>query len=239
MKLLVSNLSVRTTLRGSTTAFPTYYFRTTFNIPAVQSGMSLLVSNLIDDGAVFYLNGQELNRVWMPPGNIAYGSFANRTAEVYEDGWSIFSVGGHLLQSGTNTLAIEVHQVNSSSSDVVLASLWTAVYSGPSPLSITNQPSSQVVAEGAKHCSHASVWKVARANTSGSKCRALQPSLSPTATTPSLSFLSPLRGVDDGEYFVTVSNMFRPGHQCHRHLDHHFDPASDYLATTHPDCLRR
>ncbi len=129
------------------------------------------------------------------------------TAEVYEDGWSVFSVGNHLLQPGTNILAIEVHQVMSSSSDVVLASLWTAVYSGPSPLSITNQPSSQVLTEG-----QSTVLTVGVEGGAGEYqwFKMQGASAVPVAygNTPSLIFLSPLRGVDDGEYLVTVSNMF-------------------------------
>src|ERR1043166_9732069 len=38
----------------------TYYFRTTFNVTNAPIITSLTFSNLIDDGAIFYLNGAEI-----------------------------------------------------------------------------------------------------------------------------------------------------------------------------------
>ena len=34
---------------------------------------------LVDDGAVIYLNGEEVRRIGMPDGPIQFGTFANRT----------------------------------------------------------------------------------------------------------------------------------------------------------------
>ena len=44
----------------------TYYFRTHFNFAGSTQGVSLTFSNLIDDGAVFHLNGREVARVNLP-----------------------------------------------------------------------------------------------------------------------------------------------------------------------------
>src|SRR5207237_10168142 len=41
----------------------TYYFRTHFNLPAGHSNLMLAASTLLDDGAVFYLNGSEAARL--------------------------------------------------------------------------------------------------------------------------------------------------------------------------------
>src|SRR5678815_62472 len=38
----------------------TYYFRTRFNFAGNPRGVALTFSNIIDDGAVFYLNGTEI-----------------------------------------------------------------------------------------------------------------------------------------------------------------------------------
>ncbi|MBK7999117.1 MAG: hypothetical protein IPK15_10495 [Verrucomicrobia bacterium] len=56
---------VRTPLVSSS-ANVTYYFRSSFNVPANFTATSLQFSNLIDDGAVFYVNGREVARYNMP-----------------------------------------------------------------------------------------------------------------------------------------------------------------------------
>src|SRR6267143_2554511 len=55
---------------------PTYYFRTHFNFSGNSAGVTLSFSNYIDDGAVFYLNGFEIQRVRMPasPASITYST---------------------------------------------------------------------------------------------------------------------------------------------------------------------
>src|SRR5262245_9593856 len=48
------------TVAGSVTS---YYFRTTFQFSGSTAGLSVYATNLIDDGAVFYLNGTEVFRL--------------------------------------------------------------------------------------------------------------------------------------------------------------------------------
>lgn len=116
----------------------TYYFRTTFTVSDAAPILSLTFSNLIDDGAIFYLNGVEVQRVGMSNTNITYTSLAGRsvgTATTFD----VFSIGGDLmtnLVTGDNVLAVEVHQVNATSSDVVfgtalLASTNVSLTRGP------------------------------------------------------------------------------------------------------------
>src|SRR5580765_6477394 len=50
-------------LSNSRGAITTFYFRAHFNLPAGHPGLVLVASNLLDDGAVFYLNGAEAARV--------------------------------------------------------------------------------------------------------------------------------------------------------------------------------
>jgi hypothetical protein len=61
------------------TSFPsnnklTYYFRTTFDFPDDPTEFGLLLTHMIDDGAVFYLNGIEIVRVRMPAGSIGFNT---------------------------------------------------------------------------------------------------------------------------------------------------------------------
>lgn len=96
----------------------TYYFRSRFNFTGNPAGALLRLSSVIDDGAVFYLNGQEIHRLGMPQGAITSSTFASRTVgdAALEGPVQVAATG---LRPGENVLAVEVHQVNSSSSDVV------------------------------------------------------------------------------------------------------------------------
>jgi len=97
----------------------TFYFRTRFTLPQKPQGAQLQLRLLIDDGAIIYLNGQELYRIGMDAGAAAYAAFANRNIPdaAYE---GPFIVPGDALVAGENVLAVEVHQVNAGSSDIVM-----------------------------------------------------------------------------------------------------------------------
>jgi hypothetical protein len=99
-----------------------YYFRAHFNVPAVPVGAQMTLSHVIDDGAVFYLNGAELGRFNMPAGPIAPNTPATNTvSDATIVGPTNLPI--NRLVPGENVLAVEVHQVNAGSSDIVLAGL--------------------------------------------------------------------------------------------------------------------
>jgi len=96
-----------------------YYFRTRFNLASVPIGTALELSHAIDDGAVFWLNGQELTRTNMAAGAVAHDTFASAlvgNAELV--GPAVFGTDSLLV--GENVLAVEVHQENLGSSDIVM-----------------------------------------------------------------------------------------------------------------------
>ena len=96
---------------------PTYYFRNRFNLDDV-SGFELEASLIVDDGAVVYLNGTEVFRVRMGSGNVTFGTFATDTVTNAQlEG--PFSLPASALVPGENVIAVEVHQTNATSSDVV------------------------------------------------------------------------------------------------------------------------
>ncbi len=91
----------------------TYYFRTHFTLTNAPAGAVLTFSNRIDDGAVFYLNGVEIQRVRMPgtPTNITYSTLATSTPSGGDaTGWDVFGISVTNAVIGDNVLAVEVHQ---------------------------------------------------------------------------------------------------------------------------------
>ncbi len=109
----------------------TYYFRTHFDYTGDVAQASLQLSTVVDDGAVVYLNGQEVDRLGMPGGTITSSTFASRTVgnAAYEGPFNIPT--GALLQ-GDNVLAVEAHQANLNSSDIVLGAVLDVQYGGSS-----------------------------------------------------------------------------------------------------------
>jgi exopolysaccharide biosynthesis protein len=113
-----------------------YYFRTHFNFSGATDGFALLFTNYIDDGAAFYLNGREVQRVRMNPGPIGYADFSSgcpiNSCEATADVPDVFRISGDALTNlveGDNLLAAEVHQHDSTSSDIVFGSTVALVRS--------------------------------------------------------------------------------------------------------------
>ncbi|WP_420577393.1 T9SS type A sorting domain-containing protein [Ekhidna sp.] len=110
--------------------FPTTYFRKSFeNVDA--SVYALRIGLRRDDGAVVYLNGNEIVRDNMPTGTIDYLDFASGAeGGADEDTYFIFEVDPSDLIVGTNYLAVEIHQANGTSSDISFDMYLEAVQAG-------------------------------------------------------------------------------------------------------------
>lgn len=102
----------------------TYYFRKEFEFQGDPAATTLVMNGHIDDGVVFYLNGQELSRLHMPAGPIDYLTAATRSNNGVAFDPMVLSGSG--LVQGTNVLSAEVHQVRTTSSDVVFGVRLTA-----------------------------------------------------------------------------------------------------------------
>lgn len=97
----------------------TYYIRAPFNVPADQAGQPLTIEMQRDDGVVVYLNGAEIGRDTMPDGPV--DSSTRASAFIYgsaEAETITFTAPGDLTRSGSNVLAIEVHQADPNSIDL-------------------------------------------------------------------------------------------------------------------------
>ena len=97
----------------------TYYFRTTFTYTGKLTGVTMTVDQVLDDGAVYYLNGKEIGRSGMPAGTVSFATAAERTTGDAVEELSVITTNGSALVNGTNVLAVEVHQCNTGSSDLV------------------------------------------------------------------------------------------------------------------------
>jgi hypothetical protein len=100
----------------------TYYFETDFVLTAGQAASlsRLDLTHLIDDGAIFYLNGVEISRYNMPAGAVTPATYATPgVATAAMVGPVAVNIPAGTAVSGVNRLSVEVHQNNSTSSDIV------------------------------------------------------------------------------------------------------------------------
>ena len=97
--------------------YPTYYFRHQFEVSEPSNLKPLVLRLLRDDGAVVYLNGEEIARGNMPDGKVEHGTFARSTTPS-ESGFYVHDLNPNKLVAGKNIIAVEVHQADAESSDV-------------------------------------------------------------------------------------------------------------------------
>lgn len=105
-----------------------YYFETEFNVSANQlaEDTRIELSHLVDDGAVFYINGVEFYRIGMPTGVITSSTTATASIGNASEVRGI-EIPSNLIQAGTNRLSVQVHQRAAGSSDIVMGAEVTAV----------------------------------------------------------------------------------------------------------------
>ena len=106
-------------------------FRHRFQWNGSTDGVILRATVMVDDGAVIYINGSEAARLRMNSGTITFATSANATVgDAVEE---TLTLPANLLVQGENTIAVAVHQVNTTSSDVVFGLKLDAVTSAPAP----------------------------------------------------------------------------------------------------------
>ncbi|HUR45351.1 MAG TPA: Ig-like domain-containing protein [Candidatus Saccharimonadales bacterium] len=99
--------------------YPTIYFRHTFSVTNRQNITNVALRILRDDGAVVFLNGVEVLRSNMPESLSVYGTWsAVPVAGSEENTFFAAAIPPALLRSGTNVMAVEVHQSDAGSSDL-------------------------------------------------------------------------------------------------------------------------
>ena len=104
---------------SATNKYRTTYFRKSFQVANPAAISTLTLSLMRDDGAVVYLNGTEVARSNMPTGTISYTTLASTAITgTGESTYYNYTISPSLLLTGTNVIAVEVHQVTASSPDI-------------------------------------------------------------------------------------------------------------------------
>ena len=124
-----NNNIVTTSERGDTDSRNiTFYFRKEFNFSEtitdsfskIGKRLSLQLGILRDDGAIIYLNGQEIVRDNMPDGEITWNTLAlSSVVGTSESTYYEKSIDSNIkLKPGKNVIAVEVHQISPGSGDL-------------------------------------------------------------------------------------------------------------------------
>lgn len=96
-----------------------YYFRKSFVVTNLAGITTMMLGLNRDDGAVVYLNGTELMRDNMPSGPVSFDTLAATDfSGSAETNVFMYSVPANLLTTGTNVVAVEVHQGRTNSTDI-------------------------------------------------------------------------------------------------------------------------
>ncbi len=99
----------------------TTYFRLNFEIKPgdLFNADSLLLEAVVDDGALFYVNGTEVARYNMPSGAIDYQTYSSTIISGSDESrWNPFIIPSNLLHTGVNLIAVEIHNRDNVSSDL-------------------------------------------------------------------------------------------------------------------------
>ncbi len=109
----------------SGTQVTTTYFRRTFDLSAAEAAATSLAMNMLfDDGYVLYINGVEVDRLCMNAGTVTYSTWANTTigtsGTYTQNSYAtrLLTIPEGLLRAGSNTIAVEVHQIHATSTDL-------------------------------------------------------------------------------------------------------------------------
>ncbi len=88
-----------------------YYFTQQFNVDNAAQAGQLELQLAADDGAVVYINGTEVLRVNMPNGAVGPNTRPLTWVGGADERLKTYTVGGNALVNGTNTVAVEVHNL--------------------------------------------------------------------------------------------------------------------------------
>jgi hypothetical protein len=98
--------------------FITTYFRKSFVVEDATRLTNAVIQLLRDDGAAVYLNGTQVVRSNLAANATSTTAAAASVSDEAENTFFASRINSALLQTGTNVLAVEIHQSSGTSSDV-------------------------------------------------------------------------------------------------------------------------
>jgi Bacterial Ig domain len=100
--------------------FITTYYRHAFNLANASEYTNLSLRLLRDDGGVVYLNGVEIFRSNLPTNSLTATTLASTNVAAIDEttNFHATAVNPGLLSNDLNVVAVEIHQVNTNSSDI-------------------------------------------------------------------------------------------------------------------------
>ena len=177
----------RTPLSGGT---PTCYFRESFVFDGDAPQTTLALTSRLADGAVFYLNGQEVHRTNMPGGSVTFSTAA--LADIADPlSPATVTLPFEHLAAGANVIAVEIHRASAGTNTFFGAEL-RSTESPADPTAIPPLAINEV--EGVTN----TTWWIELANLSGS-------ALNPAGYTVSIA------GDPAREYVVTNTSLAADG----------------------------
>ncbi|MDA3853559.1 MAG: right-handed parallel beta-helix repeat-containing protein, partial [Bacteroidales bacterium] len=105
---------------SNTNKYITTYFRKKFTLTIEEKNGSQMIINLLkDDGAIVYVNGQEVIRANMSSGTVDYQTTSrSRVSGSAESTFTSYTIDNSYFLLGNNSIAVEVHQTAANSSDL-------------------------------------------------------------------------------------------------------------------------
>lgn len=111
---------------GQVATFPTCtnkyissYYRKWFYVLDKQKLQKIMFGLIRDDGAVVYLNNQEIYRTNLPTGSISHNTLANNDVVSHnENKWIKGSIPVNYIKNGWNLISVEIHQVSPANPDI-------------------------------------------------------------------------------------------------------------------------
>jgi hypothetical protein len=132
----VSTVTRRYVNGVSGTQVTTTYFRHTFAYFGTPDDAAMRIDILRDDGAVVYLNGNEILRENMPAGAISYATWSSAVVGSPDQNTTFSRTvdAARFLLQGDNVLAVELHQCNAGSSDLYFSLALILAEEFPDPV---------------------------------------------------------------------------------------------------------
>lgn len=98
--------------------YPTIYFRKDFEVNEASDYFEISLETIRDDALIIYLNGAEIYRDSFGKAVVSYDDLAPSPADEQEVIAQTFSLPPGVLMEGSNTIAVEVHNAGTNSSDI-------------------------------------------------------------------------------------------------------------------------